>query len=125
MTWGFYLIVFWFVFLWTSPNFGAAWEGTSASGRTATRGSIALAGTKVNGCNVLEAHWVGRKSDHSHYGDGYPSPAIISLMLAHGANPTLDNPMQDAVACTNKPGQYPGVAKTCSELVELLKAPSR
>ena len=65
MTWGFYLIVFWFVFLWTSPNFGAAWEGTSASGRTATRGSVARSVTKVNGYNALEAHWAGRKGDHS------------------------------------------------------------
>ena len=55
MTWGFYLIVFWFVFLWTSPNFGAAWEGASESGRTATRGSIARDGTKVNGYNALAA----------------------------------------------------------------------
>ena len=55
MTWGFYLIVFWFVFLWTSPNFGAAWEGTSASGRTATRGSVARSVTKVNGYNALAA----------------------------------------------------------------------
>ena len=65
MTWGFYLIVFWFVFLWTSPNFGAAWEVTSASGRTATRGSIARSVPKVNGYNAFGAHWAGRKGDHS------------------------------------------------------------
>ena len=45
-------------------------------------------------------------------------------MLAHGADPTIDNPVQDVEACVNKPGQYPGVAKSCSELLELLRAPS-
>src|ERR1035441_686364 len=102
MTWGFYLIVFWFVFLWTSPNFGAAWEGTSAIGRTATRGSIARAGTKVNGYNPLESfrgRWAGRKSDHFLFLCGFllawtqkqlgkftptrvpSSPRVISIML--------------------------------------------
>src|ERR1039458_5818983 len=71
MTWGIYLIVFWFVFLWTSPNFGAAWKGTSASGRTATRGSMARSVTKVNGCNALEAHWADRKSDYSLFLCGF------------------------------------------------------
>src|ERR1022692_4707454 len=71
MTWGFYLIVFWFVFLWTSPDFGAAWEGTSASGRTATRGSIARAVTKVNGYSALGARWAGRKGDHSLFLCGF------------------------------------------------------
>lgn len=60
----------------------------------------------------------------TNYGAGYPSPAIISLMLAHGADPTLDNPMQDVLACANKPGQYPEVAKSCSELLDLLRGQS-
>jgi uncharacterized protein YecT (DUF1311 family) len=60
----------------------------------------------------------------TNYGAGYPSPSIISFMLAHGADPALDNDAQDVVACVNKPGQYPEVAKSCSELLELLRAPS-
>src|ERR1035437_716300 len=59
MTWGFYLIVFWFVvcglcFFGRALILGLPWEDTSASGRTATRGSIARAVTKVNGYNTLE-----------------------------------------------------------------------
>src|ERR1035437_6530165 len=76
MTWGFYLIVFWFVvcglcFFGRALILGLPWEGTSASGRTATRGSIARAVTKVNGYNTLEAHLAGRKSDHSLFLCGF------------------------------------------------------
>jgi hypothetical protein len=60
----------------------------------------------------------------TNYGVGYPSPAIVSLMLSHGADPTLDNPVQDAMTCA-KTGQYPETIKACSELIELLKPPSQ